>query len=301
MHQLAFYPDDELEIIVRRTADVLKVAMDAAGAHEIAKRSRGTPRVANRLLRRVRDYAQVRANGRITLEVAQAALLLLDVDHFGLDDMDSRLLRAIIEKFDGGPVGLGTIAAAIGEDAGTIEEVYEPYLVQNGFLQRTPRGRVATRTRIVTSGSSRRRARRNNRPCSSVSTLTVSIARAPRALAPCNGARPLLMLAGAVASFAASGTARAQSPDRSVAFLADSIAANGDTVRASALLDSALRRDNKDDGAAWHQFGLLNWNMARSKRNGSYMSDQRAIRLLRGADTALRLATKFAPDSARTG
>ncbi len=135
---------DELEIIVRRTADVLKVRMDDGGAREIAKRSRGTPRVANRLLRRVRDYAQVRADGHITLEVAQAALLLLDVDHFGLDDMDSRLLRAIIEKFDGGPVGLGTIAAAIGEDAGTIEEVYEPYLVQNGFLQRTPRGRIAT-------------------------------------------------------------------------------------------------------------------------------------------------------------
>lgn len=144
VHQLAFYPVEELEIIVRRTGDVLKVEMDAAGAHEIAKRSRGTPRVANRLLRRVRDYAQVRANGRITLEVAQAALALLDVDHFGLDDMDTRLLRAIIEKFDGGPVGLGTIAAAIGEDASTIEDVYEPFLVQHGFLQRTPRGRIVT-------------------------------------------------------------------------------------------------------------------------------------------------------------
>ncbi len=144
VHQLGFYPVNELEVIVRRTAEVLKVAVDAAGAHEIAKRSRGTPRVANRLLRRVRDYAQVRADGKISLEVAQAALLLLDVDHFGLDDMDSRLLRAIIEKFDGGPVGLGTIAAAIGEDAGTIEDVYEPFLVQNGFLQRTPRGRIAT-------------------------------------------------------------------------------------------------------------------------------------------------------------
>ena len=144
MHQLAFYPNDELEVIVRRTAEVLKVEMDPEGAREIAKRSRGTPRVANRLLRRVRDYAEVRADGRITLEVAQAALLLLDVDHFGLDDMDSRLLRTIIEKFDGGPVGLGTIAAAIGEDAGTIEEVYEPFLVQNGFLSRTPRGRMAT-------------------------------------------------------------------------------------------------------------------------------------------------------------
>jgi len=144
VHQLAFYPVEELEVIVRRTGDVLRVEMDAAGAHEIAKRSRGTPRVANRLLRRVRDYAQVRANGRITLDVAQAALALLDVDYFGLDDMDTRLLKAIIEKFDGGPVGLGTIAAAIGEDPGTIEEVYEPFLVQHGFLQRTPRGRVAT-------------------------------------------------------------------------------------------------------------------------------------------------------------
>lgn len=144
LHQLAYYPEAELEIIVRRTAEVLQVAMEPEGAREIAKRSRGTPRVANRLLRRVRDYAQVRADGRITLAVAQAALQLLDVDHFGLDDMDTRLLRAIIEKFDGGPVGLGTIAAAIGEDAGTIEDVYEPFLVQQGFLQRTPRGRMAT-------------------------------------------------------------------------------------------------------------------------------------------------------------
>jgi Holliday junction DNA helicase RuvB len=144
VHQLAFYPASELEVIVRRTADVLHVSIDAGGTTELAKRSRGTPRVANRLLRRVRDYAQVRANGVITEDVAQAALALLDVDHFGLDDMDSRLLRVIIEKFDGGPVGLGTIAAAVGEDAGTIEEVYEPFLVQNGFLQRTPRGRVAT-------------------------------------------------------------------------------------------------------------------------------------------------------------
>lgn len=144
MHQLGFYPVEDLEVIVRRTAEVLRVEMDPAGAHEIAKRSRGTPRVANRLLRRVRDYAQVRADGRITLEVAQAQLALLEVDHFGLDDRDTRLLRAIIEKFDGGPVGLGTIAAAIGEDAETIEVVYEPFLVQNGFLQRSPRGRIAT-------------------------------------------------------------------------------------------------------------------------------------------------------------
>lgn len=144
IHQLAFYPDSDLEVIVHRTADVMRVTIEDEGAKEIARRSRGTPRVANRLLRRVRDYAQVRADGRITLGVAQAALELLEVDHFGLDDMDSRLLRAIIEKFDGGPVGLGTIAAAIGEDADTIEDVFEPYLVQHGFLQRTPRGRIAT-------------------------------------------------------------------------------------------------------------------------------------------------------------
>jgi len=142
--RLNYYPVDALELIVRRTAEVLKTEVDAGGTHEIARRSRGTPRVANRLLRRVRDYAQVRANGIITLAVADEALQMLDVDQFGLDDMDARLLRTIIEKFDGGPVGITTIAAAVGEDAGTIEEVYEPFLVQNGFLQRTPRGRVAT-------------------------------------------------------------------------------------------------------------------------------------------------------------
>jgi Holliday junction DNA helicase RuvB len=144
LHQLAFYPESELEVIVRRTAEVLQVAIDEAGAREIARRSRGTPRVANRLLRRVRDYAQVRADGAITRTVADAALALLDVDQYGLDDMDVRLLRLIIEKFEGGPVGLGTIAAAVGEDAGTIEDVYEPFLVQQGFLHRTPRGRMAT-------------------------------------------------------------------------------------------------------------------------------------------------------------
>ena len=144
LHQLAFYPESELEVIVRRTAEVLQVAIDEAGAREIARRSRGTPRVANRLLRRVRDYAQVRADGAITRAVADAALALLDVDQYGLDDMDVRLLRLIIEKFEGGPVGLGTIAAAVGEDAGTIEDVYEPFLVQQGFLHRTPRGRMAT-------------------------------------------------------------------------------------------------------------------------------------------------------------
>jgi Holliday junction DNA helicase RuvB len=142
--RLNYYAAEDLELIVRRTSDVLKVEIEPAGAREIARRSRGTPRVANRLLNRVRDYAQVRANGVITEEVARAALAMLDVDQFGLDDMDARILKAIIEKFDCGPVGESTISAAIGEDASTLEEVYEPFLVQQGFLQRTPRGRVAT-------------------------------------------------------------------------------------------------------------------------------------------------------------
>jgi Holliday junction DNA helicase RuvB len=142
--RLNYYPAEALQLIVRRTAEVLKVSIDDNGAQEIARRARGTPRVANRLLRRVRDYAQVRAGGVITQDIANEALRLLDVDQFGLDDMDTRILKAIIEKFEGGPVGITTIAAAVGEDAGTIEEVYEPFLVQNGFLQRTPRGRVAT-------------------------------------------------------------------------------------------------------------------------------------------------------------
>jgi Holliday junction DNA helicase RuvB len=142
--RLNYYTPEDLELIVRRTATVLKVEIELAGAREIARRSRGTPRVANRLLRRVRDYAEVRADGVITEDVARAALAMLDVDQFGLDDMDSRILKAIIEKFDGGPVGVSTISAAIGEDANTLEEVYEPFLVQQGFLQRTPRGRVAT-------------------------------------------------------------------------------------------------------------------------------------------------------------
>ena len=142
--RLNYYSPEDLELIVHRTADVLKVVIEPAGAREIARRSRGTPRVANRLLRRVRDYAQVRADGVITEDVARAALAMLDVDQFGLDDMDSRILKAIIEKFDGGPVGVSTISAAIGEDTNTLEEVYEPFLVQQGFLQRTPRGRVAT-------------------------------------------------------------------------------------------------------------------------------------------------------------
>jgi Holliday junction DNA helicase RuvB len=142
--RLNFYPAADLEQIVHRTAEVMQVEIDDDGAQEIAKRARGTPRVANRLLRRIRDFAQVRAGGKITRKVAADALVLLEVDQLGLDDMDTRILKTIIEKFEGGPVGVGTIAAAIGEDSGTLEEVYEPFLVQNGFLQRTPRGRVAT-------------------------------------------------------------------------------------------------------------------------------------------------------------
>jgi Holliday junction DNA helicase RuvB len=145
VERLGFYPPEDLERIVNRSAAILQVPIDPAGAAEVARRSRGTPRVANRLLRRVRDYAQVRADGRITAAVADAALARLNVDEFGLDDMDARILTTIIEKFGGGPVGLGTVAVAVGEDAGTLEEVYEPYLIQQGFLERTPRGRCATR------------------------------------------------------------------------------------------------------------------------------------------------------------
>ncbi len=144
VERLGFYPADELQQIVTRSAAILRVPMDEAGAAEIARRSRGTPRVANRLLRRVRDYAQVKADGRITSAVADAALGRLNVDEFGLDDMDTRILTTIIEKFGGGPVGLGTVAVAVGEDAGTLQDVYEPYLIQQGFLERTPRGRCAT-------------------------------------------------------------------------------------------------------------------------------------------------------------
>ncbi|HEY4671907.1 MAG TPA: Holliday junction branch migration DNA helicase RuvB [Gemmatimonadaceae bacterium] len=144
VERLNYYPVDDLDQIVTRSAMVLNVEIAEGGAHEIARRSRGTPRVANRLLRRVRDYAQVKANGVITKEVASQLLRMIDVDEFGLDDMDARILKTIIEKFEGGPVGLNNIGAAIGEDATTIEEVYEPFLLQHGFIQRTPRGRVAT-------------------------------------------------------------------------------------------------------------------------------------------------------------
>ena len=144
VQRLNYYPVEQLAFIVRRTAEILGVGCTDEGAHEIARRSRGTPRVANRLMRRVRDYAQVRADGVIDKQVADAALVLLDVDKYGLDEMDTRVLRSLIEQFGGGPVGLNTLAVAIGEDAGTIEEVYEPFLIQNGFLLRTPRGRMAT-------------------------------------------------------------------------------------------------------------------------------------------------------------
>ncbi|MBO3706054.1 MAG: Holliday junction branch migration DNA helicase RuvB [Candidatus Accumulibacter sp.] len=142
--RLEFYTPDELKLIVSRSSQLLKVPADPAGALEIARRSRGTPRIANRLLRRVRDFAEVRAAGHITHEVADAALLMLEVDHGGLDVMDRKLLSAVIDKFAGGPVGVDNLAAAIGEARDTIEDVLEPFLIQQGFLQRTPRGRVAT-------------------------------------------------------------------------------------------------------------------------------------------------------------
>ncbi len=144
VHRLDFYETQDIEEIVRRSARILKVKMADAAAVEIAGRSRGTPRIVNRLLRRVRDYAQVKADGQITLEVARAALALLDVDRYGFDDSDRRLMLTIIDKFSGGPVGLGSLAAALSEEAGAIEDMYEPYLIQIGFLERTTRGRVAT-------------------------------------------------------------------------------------------------------------------------------------------------------------
>jgi Holliday junction DNA helicase RuvB len=142
--RLEFYTADELALIVTRSAQLLDVHIAPDGAGEIARRSRGTPRIANRLLRRVRDYAEVRAEGNVTSAVADAALSMLDVDHLGLDVMDRKLLGAMLEKFGGGPVGLDNLAAAIGEARDTIEDVLEPYLIQQGYLQRTPRGRMAT-------------------------------------------------------------------------------------------------------------------------------------------------------------
>lgn len=146
IQRLEFYTVDELSLIVKRSADILGVCITESGAQEVAKRSRGTPRIANRLLRRVRDYAQVKGDGEVTEEIAQLALNMLDVDPRGFDVMDRKLLLAIIDKFDGGPVGVDSLAAAIGESRDTIEDVLEPFLIQEGFLHRTPRGRVATDT-----------------------------------------------------------------------------------------------------------------------------------------------------------
>jgi Holliday junction DNA helicase RuvB len=142
--RLEYYADAELARVVHRSAGILEVEIEEEGAQEIAGRARGTPRIANRLLRRVRDYAQVRGDGRVTLESASDALLLFEVDERGLDRVDISILTALVERFGGGPVGLSTLAAAVGEETGTLEEVYEPYLLQIGFLQRTPRGRMAT-------------------------------------------------------------------------------------------------------------------------------------------------------------
>jgi Holliday junction DNA helicase RuvB len=144
MLRLEFYTHQDLQVIVERSAEILGVSVDTGGAHEIASRSRGTPRIANRLLRRVRDFAQVRAGGKIDLPTAQAALKLLEVDQYGFDEIDRKLLLTIIEKYQGGPVGVNTLAAALAEEPDAIEEIYEPFLIQIGFLNRTPRGRVAT-------------------------------------------------------------------------------------------------------------------------------------------------------------
>jgi Holliday junction DNA helicase RuvB len=144
VQRLNFYPTDELAEVVRRSAKILGIDATSEGALELAKRARGTPRVANRLLRRVRDYAQVKAEGFIDVEVARRALELLDVDEYGLDEMDAHVLKTLIEKFEGGPVGLASLAVAMGEDATTLEEVYEPFLIMEGYLKRTPQGRVAT-------------------------------------------------------------------------------------------------------------------------------------------------------------
>ena len=145
IHRLEFYTRDELAVIVRQSAQLLGVEIDESGANEIAGRCRGTPRIANRLLRRVRDYAEVKADGRVTRPVAMAALTMMDVDTYGFDEIDRKLMLTILEKYNGGPVGVGALSAAISEDEDSIEDIYEPYLIQVGFLDRTPRGRMATR------------------------------------------------------------------------------------------------------------------------------------------------------------
>jgi Holliday junction DNA helicase RuvB len=151
-HRLEFYTPADLEEIVRRSARIMNVPIDDGAAAEISRRSRGTPRISNRLLRRVRDYAQVRADGTVTLDVARGALKMLEVDEYGFDEIDRKLLRTIIDKFGGGPVGVASIAAAISEERDAIEDIYEPFLIQNGFLDRTPRGRVATERAYVYFG-----------------------------------------------------------------------------------------------------------------------------------------------------
>jgi Holliday junction DNA helicase RuvB len=145
VHRLDFYDFESLSVIVRRSSEILGIPIDRDAADEIARRSRGTPRIANRLLRRVRDFAEVRHEGSVTVAIAREALQMLEVDEYGLDEIDRKFLAAIIERFSGGPVGVNAIASSIAEDRGTIEDLYEPYLIQIGFLQRTPRGRVATR------------------------------------------------------------------------------------------------------------------------------------------------------------
>lgn len=144
IQHLEFYSVEELKLIIQHSARVLKVQIDEQGALELARRSRGTPRLANRMLRRVRDFAQIKYDGKITLEAANTALDILDVDKLGLDQTDRELLMTMINRFNGGPVGLESLAASIGEDRGTIEEVYEPYLIKNGFIVRTPRGRMVS-------------------------------------------------------------------------------------------------------------------------------------------------------------
>jgi holliday junction DNA helicase RuvB len=145
IHRLEFYTSQDLHVIVNQSAQILGVEIDPEGAFEIASRSRGTPRIANRLLRRVRDYAEVKADGRISRRVAMDALIMMDVDTYGFDEIDRKLMLTILEKYNGGPVGVGSLSAAISEDADAIEDIYEPYLIQIGFLDRTPRGRMATR------------------------------------------------------------------------------------------------------------------------------------------------------------
>ena len=155
VHRLEFYTVEELETIINRSAAVLGVEIDPEGATELARRSRGTPRLANRLLKRMRDFAQIKYDGRITLEVANYALDLMEVDRLGLDNIDRAILHTMIDKFDGGPVGIEAVATTIGEDAGTVEEVYEPYLVQSGLIARTPRGRIVTKEGYLHFGLSK--------------------------------------------------------------------------------------------------------------------------------------------------